>query len=352
MTVRKYDENGKIIEISTEDWAALAEFREEAREKALSTETADRPKAERAIRDAYIEQGLNPPKEFHWYDSPLEGARAAQRVGGPWLRDQIRAQLGAQLGAQLWDLLWDLLLDQLGAQLWDLLFDQLGAQLRDQILDQLRDQLRGQLWAAMKGSQESYWLSYHHFLRSHLGIPSTANPEPHLRAALETGGWWWPGKEIVICTDRPEVLKFDAERRLHSETGPAIRYRDGFSVYSWHGTRIPKEWIEAKDKVDPSLALTWENVEQRRCLAEILGWETVLHQLSPVVVDEDRDPMIGTLLRVDLPDSPGEQFLRVLCGTGRTFVLPVPPDMVSAAQANAWTYGVTIEDIKQIEVRT
>jgi hypothetical protein len=114
---------------------------------------------------------------------------------------------------------------------------------------------------------------------------------------------------------------------------------------------VPAEWIEAKETIDPRLALTWENIEQRRCLAEILGWKRVLEQLNPKTINVDGDPQIGTLLEVDLPGSGRERFLRVMCGTRREFVLPVPPEMRTAAQANAWTYGLDAKDLK-LEVRT
>ena len=70
------------------------------------------------------------------------------------------------------------------------------------------------------------------------------------------------------------------------------------------------------------------------------------------LVDKDADPQIGTLLRVDLPDAPGEQFLKVQCGTGRSFALPVPPTMATALDANAWTYNIGPQQLRKLEVRT
>ncbi len=159
-------------------------------------------------------------------------------------------------------------------------------------------------------------------------------------------------ERVCIAIDRPEVLKTDNEGNLHCQDGPAIRYRDGASVYCWHGTKIPADWIEKTAEVDIRLALTWENIEERRCLAEIIGWARVLEQLSPTVVDVGPTPEIGTLLRVDLPDSPGEQFLRVRCGTGRDFVIPVSKDARRAIDANAETYGLTAEEYGELEFRT
>jgi len=164
------------------------------------------------------------------------------------------------------------------------------------------------------------------------------------------GGWWFPTAAICFCAERDQRIRFDQRRLLHCEDGPAILCRDGYAVYAWHGIRVPAEWIESRDTIDPSLAITHPNVEERRCLAEIIGWNKVIAQLSPTVVDE-ATPDIGTLLRVDLPDAPGEQFLRVRCGTGRDFVLPVPPGVRTAQAAQDWMWGLGPGEY-QPEIRT
>lgn len=65
----------------------------------------------------------------------------------------------------------------------------------------------------------------------------------------------------------------------------------------------------------------------------------------------DEDPQIGELLSVNLPDIGQKKFLRVTCGTGRKFALPVPPEMETALEANAWTWGLEPNQYKP-EVRT
>jgi len=165
------------------------------------------------------------------------------------------------------------------------------------------------------------------------------------------GAQWSPFEKICICSDRPTALTVDQDGRLHNETGPAIAYGDGFQLYYWHGTNVPREWIEDKATLEPQMALTWRNVEQRRAAVEIIGWGKILGALHPIIVDADPNPQIGMLLRCDLPDAPKQQFLTVLCGTGREFVLPVPPDVRTARAANAWTYGLNESDY-QLEART
>ena len=158
-------------------------------------------------------------------------------------------------------------------------------------------------------------------------------------------------EQVCVIVDRPESISFDDENRLHGENGPAIKYRDGWTVCSWHGVQVPRDWILDKENLDPQTALTWENIEQRRCAAEIIGWNNVLEQLDCIVIDQD-DPEIGKLVEVDLPDVGRERFLQVLCGTGRTFALPVPPDVKTALEAQAWTWDIPVEDFVKPEIRT
>jgi hypothetical protein len=101
--------------------------------------------------------------------------------------------------------------------------------------------------------------------------------------------------------------------------------------------------------------MTHPQIEQRRAAAEIIGWSRVLNAMSARVINRDGDPQIGTLLEVDLPDAPKSRFLRVRCGTGRDFCLPVPREIDTALAANAWTYGVEADRMnlfRNYEVRT
>ncbi len=211
---------------------------------------------------------------------------------------------------------------------------------KNSIRDSWHRHLGGQFWCG--------WTAYATFVRDILKVDVPVGPREDTDTSC---GWWWPHKQFCVVSDRPDLIRRDAEGRLHSENTPALRWRDGWGIYVWHGVRIPAEWIEKTSEVDPALALNHPNIEERRCLAEILGWEKVLQKLQPQVINEDSNPQMGILLEVELPDSGKERFLKVVCGTGRTFVLPVPPDMKTARQANAWTYGLS-EGEYEPEVRT
>ena len=167
------------------------------------------------------------------------------------------------------------------------------------------------------------------------------------------GGFRFMHEKFCIVSDFPEYIKLDDRGRPHCETGRSHRWRDGFSIYSWHGVQVPREWIEDKPSLKPETALKWSNIEQRRAACEIIGWDRILAELNAKTINKDDDPMIGELVEVDLPEAGKERFLRVLCGTGRRFAIPVPREMKTALQANAWSYDMEGFDFRTLlEVRT
>lgn len=212
------------------------------------------------------------------------------------------------------------------------------------------DEARGVLNNAYRCIWDYYWMAFYESAMQASGLSHYLTDQTLLPAFQAGIGFVINLGSLMVGVQLPEAT-LDERQLLHNETGPAVVW-NGDKQYWWHGTRVQEQWIEDKDAVDPKLALTWENVEERRALCEILGWERVLSTLSPTTVDTDPDPEIGTLIRVDLPDAPGSQFLKVRCGTGRTFVLPVPENMETALEANAWTFGISPEDLQMLEVRT
>lgn len=179
--------------------------------------------------------------------------------------------------------------------------------------------LGGHLW--------SYWAAWTSYFVEVCGLDlgPLASAELAYRRTIESAGWSWPHTHFCMVSARPTELHRDDAGLLHRENGPAIIWPDGWGVYSWHGTQVPKEWILSPESMSPETALTWPNVEQRRAAAEIVGWGRVLDQLQCETIDADPDPLIGTLLRVVLPGAQGahDEFLRVRCPTGRDFALCV-----------------------------
>jgi len=311
----------KIETLTPEQESKLSLYRDKWLKIGLSTEPLDFERAKAAATRCYELTGLKPPQYFLHFQSPYAAA-----IGAYSHRKRFKK----------------------GGQISDRVRDQVGVQVSNQIRDQVKAHVQDQVWAQVFGPHDANFLSYYDFFRSELNLSHCDQIDGLIELAKHCG-WWAPYENVCILQDHPSVIKFDDQNRAHCEDGPAIAYPDGFGVYCWHGTRIPAAWIEQAPGAEE--ALEWENLEQRRAACEIVGWHNILRELDARTIDKDEDPQIGELVEVNIPDIGSEKFLRVLCGTGREFALPVSPEMTTALQANAWTYGLDSIDYKP-EIRT
>ena len=99
------------------------------------------------------------------------------------------------------------------------------------------------------GQMDAYWIAYYLFCRDVLGVKYDAEKSRHLDLwgdIAQSCGWWWCYEGYVIVSDRPDVVRMEAHgdaERLHCENGPAVRFRDGGSVYAIHGVIVPESLI-------------------------------------------------------------------------------------------------------------
>lgn len=82
-------------------------------------------------------------------------------------------------------------------------------------------------------------------------------------------GWMLSHEHVCWLSDRPVELSVDVSGRLHSSSGPALQYGDGWSAYRWKGTRVPRWMID-----DPQdITLDWIDAETapavRRAMIDI-----------------------------------------------------------------------------------
>lgn len=285
-----------IESLTAEQQAKFPEYVDRWTNIGLSTEPVDFENAKKAICSAYKRAKLKEPTKFHVVGGPIEAIEYIQKVDSSKTKQSI--------------------------------FDEM-----------------------IYGNHDASWLAIYQYFRDEVDI-KVCHELDDLIELSKYCGWLNVYEDLVVFQDRPEIIKFDNNKQLHCENGPAIKYRDGFVIYLWHGIRIPGEWIENKSSLTQEIALTWSNIEQRRCACEILGWNKVINGKNSKIIDEDGDPEIGTLVEVNLEGIGKERFLKVLCGTKREFVIPVPPEMQTAIEANAWTYGFTEKDFRIPEVRT
>jgi len=403
----------RIDKLTPEQTARFGEWTENWVKIGLSTEPADFDRATAAALKAYEAANLKRPMVILRMGSPyaatLGGALAwmylqelSKKVKLPKVRSQVESQVWSQVGSQVesqvesqvrsqvWSQVGSQVRSQVWSQVGSQVESQVGSQVESQVWSQVRSQVRSQVesqvesqvgsqvgsqvrsqvwsqvesqvWSQVRSGFSNYYISqfwagwgaYVSFFRDVCGWGDPVLENFSVGEELiKSCGWTWWHENILAISDRPKEIHRDNEGRLHCETGPSIAYRDGWALWHWHGVSVPREWIEDKASLTAQKALTWSNVEQRRAACEILGWERILSALNARTINKDDDPEIGELVEVEIPEIGLERFLRVRCGTGRRFALPVPPNMKTAVEANLWTYGYDTADRGLIpEVRT
>ena len=249
--------------------------------------------------------------------------------------DQVRSQVGDQVRSQVWGQVWD------------------------QVGDQVRDQVRDQVGDAVWGQHDAGFLSWCDAMQR-IGVNLDITG---LSSAARNASWWWPLRDAVILTDRPDTLHRDPQGRLHCETGPALRYRDGWAIHAIHGVRVPADLIETG--WDVKRTLEEDNAEVRRAAIELTGWDRFISDSGLTLVASAPDPgnPPHELELYDLPDRLrdmyDDQARILLCtngsvepdGTRRRYGLPVPAHHNDPVAAAADLYGWPAEAYRQLEVR-
>lgn len=136
----------------------------------------------------------------------------------------------------------------------------------------------------------------------------------------ELAAWWYPHPDFLMVSERPgEIHRELADRhrprglgshRLHRIEGPAICWRDGWTMHMVHGRRVPGWIVEHPERITVAAIDETPNAEVRRVMLERYGWARYMQDSNAAVVDEcgADHPVLGLrgarLLRKQLPGEP------------------------------------------------
>ena len=210
------------------------------------------------------------------------------------------------------------------------------------------------------GNMWSAWDCYISAFRDVLGLvlPEHEKYRAWEACAIE-GGFRVLHPEFCIVSDRPEVLTVDDRNRPHNSAGPSHCWRDGWSLYHWHGVRIPDEKrhvIEAPHTITAAEIEAEGNAELRRVMIERYGAARYVVDSGAIVVHQlaDDHPMVGLrsakLLVKNVDDDEPIVYVDLLNstpepdGTVKRYMLRVDPNAyggeastnVHAAAASTW----------------
>ncbi len=179
-----------------------------------------------------------------------------------------------------------------------------------------------------------------------IGISYALEQERLLRLWLEQcrhTHWWFEYDGIVFLSDRPKALSLDSWGRLHNERGAALDYGDGFRLCAIYGIQVEENDVLHPEQITLGRIETEVNVEVRRVLTSFYGQARYLKDSGATLVHQDERGKLWRKMRqgdTDLVMVEVENSTPEPSGTPRSYLLRVPPNMTTAAEAVAWTFGM------------
>lgn len=161
---------------------------------------------------------------------------------------------------------------------------------------------------------------------------------------------------VCICCEMPSSISRDDEHRLHSTTGKAIEWRDGWGFHALWGLRFSAAlWQSITSKtIAPKDVLSLDNIEQRMAALRFLGLEYIFDSLPSNVLHKSERG--NTLFSIDNLTDETEYALRYLCpSTQRQYVSFVPPEIGKKKDADlamAWKHNMTLEMYRAMELES
>jgi hypothetical protein len=140
------------------------------------------------------------------------------------------------------------------------------------------------------GNMWSSWPCYLSAFRDVLGLDLPIYEKfQYWEAAATYGGYRWMHPEFCIVSEFPVKLTIDEANRPHCEDGPSHLWKDGFSIYHWHGVRIApeKSWIiNHPERITPDIIDKEENQEIKRVMLERFTAERYIKEGGAKLLDK------------------------------------------------------------------
>jgi hypothetical protein len=180
--------------------------------------------------------------------------------------------------------------DNIGDNIWANIWDNIGANIRDNIRDNIGDNMKYIQPSYYANVSDYGWIGFYDYFQSlnHFTKYDWSN-FVKFKTLLQSGIYELLTFENVCIVSLKPKVKQDERNRLHCEDGPAVLFKDEFSMYFWHGIYIPEKWIMNKEPITKEDIMKETNAEKRRCLMEILGNKRYAELLDIEVINESMD---------------------------------------------------------------
>jgi len=311
-------------------------YREKWINIALSTEPVEPITATHALRTLYGSFELELPPDISFLDSP-----GVFTLPAPEFLDPIKRSFSYKINRAI-DAIWHgverhifLLAEQ--AVRWDVINradERTLSYVRSHVFARFQafGSLRDPLPTLFPDGEFLGWLAFLDFFSGFIIGVDRLGP---IFSMAQACGWTWMTESMATMSNRPIRISLDDQGYLHSGTGKAIEYRDGWGLYMWHGQFVPENIILQPNALTVDSALKEHHSGIRRAMIDRIGLEPFTRGRRPAQSTQQ-----GKLYRRRIDDDEPLVIVEVTCpSTGNRYFLRIPPNIRTVDSAIAWSFG-------------
>lgn len=251
--------------------------------------------------------------------------------------NSVRDRLEARALDGTWDRVWSSVECSVESHVRDRVWDRMWERVGQTVIDSVRDRVVTLVGDALYMQHDAGYCGFIDYMRNVCGLVEQTQKMVAYMDLAQSANWIYPYRNICIVSDRPDIVALK-NGRIHSDIGPAIRYRDGFSVYGLNGVRV-QEWIveTPADAMDPARVLALTNVEERLQAIKKMGAHKIIKELNGRSISRKGDEY--ELFEITLEGSK-EKLLRMKNPSeDKMHYEFVAPEIKTVDQALAWRIG-------------
>ena len=352
----------KIERLTEAQQSRFPEFVDKWIKIGLSTEPADRPRAEKAIAGIYRLANLKEPRVI-WLPCPISAALsavcyaaiinhrlvAAAKSDTHPVRSAVRSAVDSAVDSAVYSAVDSAVDSAVRSAVRSAVYSAVGSAVDSAVDSAVGSAVYSAGYSYFGGS---VWNAGYSAWADYFDEVCAVALDRNFLEMTASAGFYWMLDGVCFASERPSKIARDSEARLHCETGHAIEYAGtGWGLTAWHGVVVPRVWIERRADLTVAEIFKETSAERRRAGCEIIGWDRVLSGIDARLLNDDGDPQIGALYEGTIPGATKCTFLKVQCGTGRQFVIPTAPNLKTAIEAQAWIQNVPVKQWVRPEVR-
>lgn len=301
-----------------EQEAEMAACAQEWTRHGLSTEPAERKRAEDAIRWIWKHNKFPKPRIF-WTDSPMANCLTYAYIKAHH-EDIHNGTVSSKTRYPE------------------------PRKITDPITPQMRQHLPEAAGRNIYGQHDASWLAFYRYLKDYCGLAEETQELAGLWELAQSAGWAVPYYNAVYIAERHCAYKSvnnGTGDNIHCEDGAAILYPDGWGVYGVNGVIVPKDVVLAPEKQTLEEIDGEQNEEIKRIRIDRYGTLRYLEESGAKSLDERLNDIEGThesLMKLN-------NMTVLVCSSpsaddeARVFSLEVAPDIKTCEDSQRWIWG-------------